>query len=59
MIRYESQKVARYYLGLALTLFCLQVAMGLWLAINYAFTLPQSWLMSFLLPRHGLFIPIP
>jgi nitric oxide reductase subunit B len=42
MIRYESQKVARYYLGLALILFCLQVAMGLWLAINYAFTLPQG-----------------
>ena len=34
--------MARYYLGLALILFCLQVAMGLWLAINYAFTLPQG-----------------
>jgi len=42
MIRYESQKVAQYYLGLSLVLFCLQVAMGLWLAANYAFTLPQG-----------------
>ncbi len=42
MIRYESQKVAQWYLGLALILFCLQVTMGLWLAVNYAFTLPQG-----------------
>jgi len=42
MIRYESQKVASYYLGLSLLLFCLQVVMGLWLAVNYAFTLPQG-----------------
>jgi len=42
MIRYESQKVARWYLELSLLLFSLQVLIGLWLAINYAFTLPQG-----------------
>jgi len=42
MIRYESQRVARWYLELSLVLFCLQVLLGLWLAINYAFTLPQG-----------------
>lgn len=42
MIRYESQKVAYPYLLLSLILFCLQVATGLWLAANYAFTLPQG-----------------
>jgi nitric oxide reductase subunit B len=30
---------------LALCLFCLQVLMGLWLSVNYAFTLPQ-WLVD-------------
>lgn len=42
MIRYESQRVARRYLELSLVLFCLQVLLGLWLAVNYAFTLPQG-----------------
>ena len=42
MIAYESQKVARWYLELSLVLFCLQVLMGLWLAVNYGFTLPQG-----------------
>lgn len=42
MIAYESQRVARWYLELSLILFCLQVAMGLWVAANYAFTLPQG-----------------
>jgi len=42
MIRYESQKVAYPYLALSLILFPLQVIAGLWLAINYGFTLPQG-----------------
>ncbi len=42
MIKYESQRVAYPYFVIALLLFGLQVIMGLWLAINYAFTLPQS-----------------
>lgn len=45
MIRFESQRVSLWYFRLALCLFCLQVAMGLWLSINYAFTLPQ-WLVD-------------
>ncbi len=44
-IRYESQKVALPYIQLSLLLFVLQIAMGLWLAVNYAFTLPQ-WLVD-------------
>ncbi|UFS72533.1 cbb3-type cytochrome c oxidase subunit I [Geomonas sp. RF6] len=42
MIRFESQRVSLWYMRLALVLFCLQVTMGLWLSINYAFTLPQE-----------------
>ena len=42
MIRYQSQRVAYPYFVIALLLFGLQVVLGLWLAINYAFTLPQS-----------------
>ncbi len=45
MIRFESQRVALWYMRLALVLFCLQVMLGLWLSINYAFTLPQ-WLVD-------------
>ena len=45
MIRFESQRVSLWYMRLALVLFCLQVTMGLWLSINYAFTLPQ-WLVD-------------
>src|SRR6185369_2710210 len=45
MIRFESQRVSLWYIRLALVLFCLQVTMGLWLSINYAFTLPQ-WLVD-------------
>ncbi len=44
-IRYESQKVALPYIQLSLLLFLLQIVMGLWLAVNYAFTLPQ-WLVD-------------
>lgn len=39
---YKSQRVAYPYFVVALLLFVLQVLMWLWLAINYAFTLPQS-----------------
>jgi nitric oxide reductase subunit B len=42
MIAYQSQRAAYPYFVIALFLFLLQVMMGLWLAINYAFTLPQS-----------------
>jgi len=45
MIRFESQRVSLWYFRLALVLFCLQVVMGLWLSLNYAFTLPQ-WLVD-------------
>ncbi|HEY6871719.1 MAG TPA: cbb3-type cytochrome c oxidase subunit I [Geobacteraceae bacterium] len=45
MIRFESQRAALWYMRLALVLFCLQVMLGLWLSINYAFTLPQ-WLVD-------------
>jgi len=41
-IKYQSQKVALPYMQLSLLLFVLQVVMGLWLACNYAFTLPQG-----------------
>jgi nitric oxide reductase subunit B len=41
-IKYESQRVALPYMQLSLALFVLQVIMGLWLACNYAFTLPQE-----------------
>jgi len=47
MIKYQSQRVAYPYFIIALLLFGLQVVMGLWLAINYAFTLPQSWVDLF------------
>src|SRR5512147_811150 len=42
MIRYQSQRVALPYLQLSMLLFILQVVMGLWLAVNYWFTLPQG-----------------
>ncbi len=41
-MEYSSQRVAYPYFGLALLLFILQVVMGLWLAFNYFFTLPQG-----------------
>jgi nitric oxide reductase subunit B len=45
MISYESQRVSLWYIRLSLCLFCLQVVLGLWLSLNYAFTLPQ-WLVD-------------
>jgi len=47
MIKYESQKVALYHIRLSLLLFPLQVLMGLWLAVNYGFTLPQALVDDF------------
>jgi len=41
-MEYKSQKVAYPYFVIALFLFLLQVLFGLWLAINYFFTLPQG-----------------
>ncbi len=46
-ISYQSQRVAYPYFVMALLLFGLQVILGLWLAINYAFTLPQGLVNSF------------
>lgn len=42
MIAYKSQRAAYPYFVIALFLFLFQVMMGLWLAINYSFTLPQG-----------------
>ncbi len=41
-MEYRSQKIAYWYFVIALLLFALQVVMGLWLAFNYSFTVPQS-----------------
>src|ERR1700693_3897796 len=41
-MEYRSQKIAYSYFVIALLLFALQVVMGLWLAYNYSFTVPQS-----------------
>jgi nitric oxide reductase subunit B len=41
-MEYRSQKIAYWYFAIALLLFALQVVMGLWLAYNYSFTVPQS-----------------
>src|SRR5512141_1239696 len=38
----RSQKIAHWYFRIALLLFSLQVMLGLWLAANYSFTVPQS-----------------
>ena len=39
---YKSQKIAYWYFAAALPLFVLQVIVGLWLAINYTFPIPQA-----------------
>lgn len=39
---YASQRVAYWYFVIALALFALQLVVGLWLAISYAFTIPQN-----------------
>jgi nitric oxide reductase subunit B len=41
-MRYASQRVAYPYFVVALLLFGLQLVLGLWLAFNYFFTVPQS-----------------
>src|SRR5512143_3559516 len=41
-MEYRSQKIAYWYFAAALPLFVLQVIVGLWLAANYTFTIPQS-----------------
>ena len=41
-MEYRSQKIAYWYFAAALPLFVLQVLVGLWLAANYTFTIPQS-----------------
>ncbi|RJQ45263.1 MAG: nitric-oxide reductase [Gaiellales bacterium] len=42
LVPYESQRVAYWYFAVALALFMLQLLVGLWLAISYAFTIPQE-----------------
>ncbi|MHB9112402.1 MAG: cbb3-type cytochrome c oxidase subunit I [Thermoleophilia bacterium] len=42
LVPYASQRVAYWYFASALALFTLQLIVGLWLAISYAFTIPQS-----------------
>lgn len=42
LVPYESQRVAYWYFAIALALFMLQLLVGLWLAISYAFTIPQE-----------------
>jgi nitric oxide reductase subunit B len=44
-MEYQSQKIAHWYFRTALLLFVLQVIMGLWLAFNYTFTVPQ-WVVD-------------
>lgn len=44
-MEYQSQKIAHWYFRIALLLFVLQVLMGLWLAFNYTFTVPQ-WVVD-------------
>jgi nitric oxide reductase subunit B len=41
-VRYASQRVAYPYFVVALLLFGLQLVLGLWLAFNYFFTVPQG-----------------
>jgi nitric oxide reductase subunit B len=41
-VRYASQRVAYPYFVVALLLFGLQLVLGLWLAMNYFLTVPQS-----------------
>jgi nitric oxide reductase subunit B len=41
-MEYRSQKIAYWYFAIALFLFTLQVVLGLWLAFNYTFTVPQG-----------------
>ena len=41
-MEYRSQKIAYWYFAVALVLFTLQVVLGLWLAFNYTFTVPQG-----------------
>src|SRR5680860_417086 len=42
LVPYASQRVAYWYFVIALALFALQLIVGLWLAVSYAFTIPQS-----------------
>ncbi len=46
-MEYRSQKIAYWYFAIALLLFTLQVVMGLWLAYNYSFTVPQGIVDNF------------
>ena len=46
-LAYPTQRVAYPYFILALLLFVLQVAVGIWLALSYAVTMPQ-WLVDVL-----------
>lgn len=41
-MEYRSQKIAYWYFAAALPLFVLQILLGLYLAFNYTFTVPQA-----------------
>ncbi|MBE0430159.1 MAG: cbb3-type cytochrome c oxidase subunit I [Thermoleophilia bacterium] len=42
LVPYASQRVAYWYFVIAMALFMVQMFIGLWLAISYAFTIPQG-----------------
>jgi nitric oxide reductase subunit B len=44
---YATQRIARPYFVVALLLFALQVALGLWLGLQYAWTAPQGLVDAF------------
>jgi nitric oxide reductase subunit B len=46
-VRYTTQRVAYPYFVVALLLFVLQVALGLWLGLQYAWTAPQGLVDAF------------
>jgi nitric oxide reductase subunit B len=41
-VAYKSQRIAYWYFALALVLFALQIVVGLWIALQYVVTVPQS-----------------
>jgi nitric oxide reductase subunit B len=46
-MRYATQRIAQPYFVVALLLFTLQVALGLWLGLHYAWTAPQALVDAF------------
>ncbi|HET8542717.1 MAG TPA: cbb3-type cytochrome c oxidase subunit I [Anaeromyxobacter sp.] len=46
-VAYKSQRIAYAYFALALVLFALQIAVGLWVALQYVVTVPQAVVDAF------------